>query len=89
MSRPRPTNLATGVLAALAVVACCALPLLVSAGLLTGAGAVLRSPYLLFAGLAAAAGAAGHARRRQRRRRGLTCGAPVPTAAPVLKRKDT
>jgi hypothetical protein len=52
---PPRTSKVTGGLAALACAACCALPLLIAAGLLTGAGAALLEKTLLAvaAGLAA------------------------------------
>lgn len=60
-----------------ALIVCCGLPVLVSAGILTGAGALLRNLALLVAGVGLGAVALGWAIRRSRR--GAAC--PVEPGA--------
>ncbi|MEO3784177.1 hypothetical protein ABGB12_12650 [Actinocorallia sp. B10E7] len=78
MSR-KPTSSKTraglGVLAAVACAACCALPVLIAAGALSGAGAaVLADKMPMIAAVLAAAAVAVFAFAAWRRRRGPGCG---------------
>jgi len=82
MNRPGPSDARIGVLALTAMVACCALPVLLSAGLVAGLGAVLLSPPLILAGIVLAIAAVGLTRRRHQtrgddRRRNAADGRPV------------
>lgn len=79
--RPRPSGDLPGqitVAAVVAVIACCALPLLVAAGLFTFAGVALRSLAPISAGGALAAWLVLHAIRNARRRQPL---ATTPSGA--------
>lgn len=66
MSGPNRGDTGFGVVAAVAMIACCGLPLLLSAGVLAGAGALLRSALLVGLGLAALIGLVIWASRRAR-----------------------
>lgn len=66
MSGPKRGDTAFGVAAAVALIACCALPLLLAAGILAGAGALLRNALLVGLGLAALACLVVWASRRAR-----------------------
>jgi len=80
----RPSGAGFGVMAAVALVACCALPALIGAGVLATIGGVLRNPLIIGAGIVVLAGAVGYAWRRQRR--GQVC-AP-PTNEPAATERD-
>lgn len=74
----RSSGAGLGVTAAVAVVACCALPALIGAGVVATIGGVLRSPLVVLVGIVALAGAVVFARRGRRRHR---VGAPPTEAA--------
>jgi mercuric ion transport protein len=97
---PPARSKVTGGLAALACAACCAIPLLIAAGVLSGAGAAIlqRTLVAVAAGLAVLAVGMWWLHRRQTRRaadRGETCGcgstrpATVSTASPSGGGKST
>lgn len=66
MSRDNRGDTVFGAAAVVAVIACCGLPVLLSAGVLAGAGALLRNAFLVGIGLAALAGLIVWAHRRTR-----------------------
>ena len=76
-TRPPTRSKVTGTLAALACAACCALPLLIAAGILTGAGAAILEKTLIAGAAILGAAALGmwwlH-RRRSARRAVTGCG---------------
>ena len=67
MSRPRPAGARFGLTAVVAMVTCCALPALISAGVLGTIGAVLRNPLIMVAAALVLGGAVAYALRRLRR----------------------
>lgn len=71
----RSSGAGLGVMAAVALVACCALPALIGAGVLATIGGVLCNPLIILAGIVVLAGAVGYAWRRQRR--GQVCAPPI------------
>jgi high-affinity Fe2+/Pb2+ permease len=77
-SAPPRRSKVTGGLAALACAACCALPLLIAAGVLTGAGAAILEQILLAVAAGLAVLALGmwwlHRRRSAQRAGGAGCG---------------
>lgn len=76
MSEPSRAGTAVGAAAIIGVIACCGLPVLLAAGVLTGAGALLRNALLVGLGLAALAGPVIWASRRTRS--GAACDTPPP-----------
>ena len=80
----RTSGAGLGVMAAVALVACCALPALIGAGLLATIGGVLRNPLIILAGVVLLVGAVGYAWRRHRR--GQVC-APPTTEPSVTERE--
>lgn len=74
-----------GKLAAVGLVVCCGLPLLISAGVLAAIGGVLRSPWVIAAGLALAVSATAYARAR---RRAGSCSCDAPHTGPVTGKRD-
>lgn len=76
MSRATRRDAAFGAATVVAVIACCGLPVLLSVGLLTGAGALLRNALLVGVGLAGLAGLVVWAHRRTRS--GTACGTEAP-----------
>lgn len=71
----RPSAAGRGLMAAVALVVCCALPALIGAGFLATVGGVLRNPLIILAGIVVLAGAVGYAWRR--RQRGQVCVPPT------------
>ncbi len=80
----RSSGTGLGVMAAVAMVICCALPALIGAGVLATVGAAICNPLVILAGLIVLAGAVGYALRRHRR--GQAC-AP-PTTEPAATEPD-
>lgn len=72
--KERSSGASLGVMAAVALVACCALPALIGAGVLATVGGVLCNPLIILAGIVVLAGAIGYSWRRQRR--GKVCAPP-------------
>ena len=89
---PPRSSKVTGALAALSCAACCALPLLITAGVLTGAGAAMLRQAMIATAAGLAALALGlwwlHRRRAAVERSGCGCGScgpvkPVTETAPT------
>ena len=80
----RSSGAGLGVMAAVALVACCALPALIGAGVLATIGGVLCNPLIILAGIVVLAGAIAFTWQRQRR--GQVC-AP-PTTEPSTTERD-
>lgn len=73
--KPGHSGAGFGILAAIAMVSCCALPVLVAAGALASLGGLIRNPFVVLAGLALAGAAVVYAVGR--RREGSACPPPV------------
>lgn len=73
-NRPRPGT-GLGIVAAVAMVGCCALPALIAAGALASLGGLLGNPFVVLAGLALAGAAVAYALGR--RRVGSACPPPI------------
>lgn len=85
MSRPS-SGAGIGVMAAVAVVTCCALPALISAGVLATTGGVLGNPPIIAAAALVLGGAVAYALRRLRRGQG--CAEPDADAERAARRRD-
>lgn len=66
MSRSPSSGAGFGLMAVVAMVTCCALPVLISAGVLATIGGVLRNPLVLVAAALVLGGAVAYALRRLR-----------------------
>ncbi len=67
MSRSPSSGAGFGLMAVVALVTCCALPALISAGALVTVGGVLRNPFIISAGALVLAGAIAYALRHSGR----------------------
>lgn len=85
MSRSPSSGAGFGLMAVVAMVTCCALPVLISAGILATIGGVLRNPLIIAAAALVLAGAVAYALRRLRRGQACTVS---DAAEPAATRRD-
>ena len=86
MSRSPSSGTGFGPMAVVAMVTCCALPVLISAGVLATIGGVLRNPLIIVAAALVLGGAVAYALRRLRR--GQACAVSDAAAEPASTRRD-
>ncbi len=86
MSRSPSSGTGFGLMAVVAMVTCCALPVLISAGVLATIGGVLRNPLIIVAAALVLGGAVAYALRRLRRSQ--ACTASDAAAEPAATRRD-
>lgn len=84
MSRSPSSGAGLGIVAAVAMVTCCALPALVSAGALAVIGGALRSPLVIAAAVLVLAGAVAYALRRHHH--GAACSVPEAESSAASER---
>ncbi len=86
MSRSPSSSAGFGLMAVVAMVTCCALPALISAGVLATIGGVVRNPLIIAAAALVLGGAVAYALRRLRRGQG--CAVSDADAEPAATRRD-
>jgi len=86
MSRSPSSGAGLGLMALAAMATCCALPVLISAGVLATIGGVLRNPLIMVAAALVLGGAVAYALRRVRR--GEARAVSDAAAEPAATRRD-